>query len=354
MIVRIIHGKAATTNPDAGMADPIGIAAGARPGSPDDRTRLARAAARINGLETLILGWRRRGEPALEAGETEGASVVVLVWLDAESMLAAAYDEATFLRDRLGITIDIERADTYEVVNRTFGSLPTPTAVLRILTLRARATGEATLFERLRDIQTRLTAHGLIASHIARRVGRAGIEALVVSVWSDDAAIEAATTGRTDRPAYAEELEPWIDSVTIDVYEAMEIAPKLPMSSGPPILILDGSRRIVDLTPAAAAVLGQTQDEAVGMSIEALAGPGNEAASERWLRSREDGDAADEVGDAAWPLSPGGQVMIRWRLRRDVPVPGRHTVLVRRRHEPEPTSEALDAALIEAFPPGPR
>ena len=42
--------------------------------------------------------------------------------------------------------------------------------------------------------------------------------------------------------------------------------------------------------------------------------------------------------------------MIRWRLRRNVPVPGRHTMLVHRVHESEPTQAALDEALAEAFP----
>jgi hypothetical protein len=46
----------------------------------------------------------------------------------------------------------------------------------------------------------------------------------------------------------------------------------------------------------------------------------------------------------------GGSVIVHWRLRRDVPVRGRHTILVRRRREPEPTSDELDAALAEAFP----
>jgi hypothetical protein len=37
-------------------------------------------------------------------------------------------------------------------------------------------------------------------------------------------------------------------------------------------------------------------------------------------------------------------------LRRNVPVPGRHTILVRRSLDAEPSTEELDAALAEAFP----
>ena len=351
MIVRIIHGTEDAAGPDADTAAGSGGLAPVGADSPADRTRLARAAAKVAGLETLIVGWQSRKDAPPDASSVAAACIVVLVWLDVETMVAATSDETAFVRDRLGLRIAVDRGESYEVTSRTFGSLPTPSAVVRILRLRARPSVEASLFELLRDIQMRLTARGLIASHIARRVGHEGIEAVVISVWSDDAAIEAATGGRIDRPAFGEEIEPWVDAVAIDTYRAVEIAPRLPMSSGPPIVILDGSRRIVDLTPAAAAVLGQTQDEAVGMSIDALGGPDGPAAAEDWLRPSGDHPMPDEAGESAWSLRPSGHVMLRWRLRRDVPVPGRHTLLVHRRHEPEPTAEALDAALKEAFPP---
>ena len=120
---------------------------------------------------------------------------------------------------------------------------------------------------------------------------------------------------------------------------------------GPRILVLDGSRRIVDLTPAAAAILGRTQDESVGMLVEDVAADGDRDGAMRWSRlldaSRTD---AHLTGEAAWLVPSGGHVMIRWLLRRDVPVRGRHTILVRRRQDPEPTAAELDAALADAFP----
>ena len=84
-------------------------------------------------------------------------------------------------------------------MSRTFGSLPTPRSILRVVAMSARASAEAALFEHLRDIQHRLTEQGLIASHVARRVAPDGIEAIVVGVWSDHAAIEARDQ-RADRP----------------------------------------------------------------------------------------------------------------------------------------------------------
>ena len=290
-----------------------------------------------------MVGW--------EASEARASSVapqaVVTAWRDAEAMLGATRDDDAFLRDRLGLSVVTDRVESYEVMSRTFGSLPTPTSVLRILTMTASARAESTLFERLREVQRRLTDHGLIASHIGRRVTDEGIEVLVIGVWVDRAAVEVVTGGRLDRSAFSDEIDPWIETVTAKTYDALEIAPRLPMASGPPILVLDGLRRVVDLTPAGAAAIGRTQDEAIGSFVEDLAAPDNRQAGNQWSHWLEEREAA---GETAWAVPSGGHVMVRWRLRRDAPVHGRHALLIRRRHEPEPTSEQMDAALAEAFP----
>lgn len=343
MIIRIVHGTDRAGNGHGPTAvDPNA--------AQSQRERLNRAAGRVDGLETLIVGWGRASDP--NPGGAIVPSVVVTVWRDVDSMLSAiGRDEPWAMRERLGLELTIERAESYEVMGRTFASLPAPTAVLRIVTMGAIESGESALFERLRDIQQRLTSHGLIASHVARRVISNGIEALVVGVWSDDAAIETATAGQPDRPAYPAELEPWIKTVSIETYRALEIAPRLPMASGPPIIVLDEARRVVDLTPAAAAALGRTQDETVGMLAEELAAHGDPEASGRWARllSGEVVDG-DRTGETAWAVPLGGVVMIRWRLRRNAPVRGRHTLLVHRLQEGTPTRADLDAALTEAFP----
>jgi PAS domain-containing protein len=322
-----------------------------RPGAAlPPRERLAKAAARINGLETLVVGWQA-SDPGASAFTP---SVVVTAWRDAELMIGATgRDESAFLRERLGLDVEARDGVSYEVISRTFGSLPAPTSVLRIVTLGARESVETQLFERLRDIQRWLTDHGLIASHVARRVVPSGIEILVVGVWIHRTAIELATLGRPDRPVFIDEIGPLIESSRVETYDALEIAPRLPLSSGPPILILDGSRRVVDLTPAAAAILGRTQDEALGMLVEDIAASGDPDGALQWNRLLHDNrDDVPASGEAAWVVPSGGHVMIRWLLRRDAPVRGRHTILVRRRQDPEPTIAELDVALGQAFPKG--
>ena len=344
MIIRIVQASDREATDDT-TERPIDTA--------DDRARLARAAARITGLETLIVGWRA-GDGERLPGGSAGPSVVVFAWLDVASMLVAMRaDESTFLRERLGLDIAIDGAETYEVMSRTFGSLPTPSSILRVVTLRARSAGATVMFERLRANQERLTHLGLIGSHVARRVVPDGVEAIVVGVWRDQEAVDQATDGRPDRAAFAADIEQWIESVTVDSYRAIEIAPRLPMGAGPPILILDGDGRVVDLTPAAAAALGRTQEALLGLLIEELAAADDTAMdghdSSGWSGLLSDDGSGDTTGQAAWPLQFGGHVLIHWRLRRDVPIVGRHTMLIRRRHEPDMTAADVDAAVAEAF-----
>lgn len=318
---------------------------------PDDRRlRFARAAGRVNGLETLILGWDGR---STAASGRAFPIVVVIAWRDAESMVAATgREEQGFLRDRLGLHLDVARAETYEVMSRTFASLPTPHSVLRILTIEAKPGTDAALFERLREIQRDLTDRGLIASHVARRVEPDRIEALVVGIWRDDEAIAAVTEGQLSQPAFVDRIRAFMGRVEVDTYEAMEIAPRLPLASGPPILVLDATGRIVDVTPSGAAALGRTQDEAVGLRLDELAD--GDANRKTWAAVLGDPAGADTAfGEAAWTVPSGGHVFLRWYLRRDVPVFGRHTILVRRRQDPPPTAAELDAALAEAFPRDP-
>src|ERR1044072_8439658 len=97
--------------------------------------------------------------------------VVVTSWVDVASMLNAsgASDDSPLLA-HLGIAMDGPHGESYELMSRTFGSLPMPTSILRTDTMRGGRWGGADRLERLRAIQERLTGRGLVASQVARRV----------------------------------------------------------------------------------------------------------------------------------------------------------------------------------------
>ena len=335
MILRIVHG---------GLPDGTDAAA-----LVELRERLAQVARSINGLETLLLGARRDTVAGDGPGVIEAA--VVSVWRDIESMArATGADEGDgFIGRRLDLPITVERADHYEIVGRTFAALPPPFgAFLRILTVTAGPNDESRLVETLRDQQPRLVGLGLIASHLGRRMVRAGVvEAVHVTVWPDRATLDRATGGVSEMPLFDRELADWRDRCALEMFDGVEIAPRLPEPSGPPLLVIDDALRIVDTTPAGAAMLGLPSVDVVGQQVDALTASQPAFGEAAWATLLDTGSVR---GEAAWAVPDIGAVVLRYVARRDTPVPGRHAVRVRRRSEPPPTLADLDAAVAEVFP----
>ncbi len=166
-------------------------------------------------------------------------------------------------------------------------------------------------------------------------------------MWPDRDSIRAATGGRPETPLFAEELAEWQDTLSLELFDGVEIVPKLPVASGPPMFVLDGDWRIVDVTPTAAALLGLPAADLVGQRAAALVDDGHVAGADWATTLLGDGVAS---GTAAWQVPDVGEVLIRYTARRDVPIAGRHAVVVARWHDPAPTVEDLDRALAEAFP----
>ena len=309
----------------------------------DLRDRIATAARTVRGLESLLIGARL--VPEVERGDRPIQAVFVSVWQDAEQMLASTGvdEQGRFMGGRLALPFEIERADHYEILGRTFAALPPESlALLRVLRVRAREHDEARLVATLRGQQPRLVELGLVATHLGRRfVERGEVETVMVSVWPDQATLRAATQGRPEIPLFAQELAEWADRIDLETYDGIEVAPHLPTRSGPPLLVLDEAMRIVDLTAAAAAMLGRPAEELVGLGAGALLGD-----LDGWL-------AAETLeGEASWDVPDVGSVLVRYLARRDVPIAGRHTVVVHRHQDPPPTVDDLERALAEAFPVG--
>lgn len=318
----------------------------------DLRGRLARAARDVPGLDSLIVGARRTPTdlPSADAEALPVEAAIVTVWRDATLMTrATSIDEQDrFLGTRLRLPLELDDAVHYEIVGRTFAALPPETAAyLRLLTVRARPNEEARLIETLRDQQPKFVQLGLVASHLGRRVIGRECEAVTVGVWPDRATIRRATGGRPERPLYAQDLADWSERIHLETYDGIEIAPRLPAASGPPIYVIDEDLRIVDITAAAAAAIGWAAEDLVGKSVLdfSLADPDTRA--EPWLTLLQEGGVS---GEGPWLVPDSGAVFIRFIAERDVPIAGRHTVLVHRWHEPVPTVEDLEVALREAFP----
>jgi len=338
MILRVVLGRLPSGTDAAGLVEARG--------------RLARTARDVHGLDSLIVGARRGADRGADDGTVEAA--IVTVWRDAEAMVrATGVDEQDrFLAARLQLPLTIDASVHYEVVGRTFGALPPDAPIfLRIVTLRARPNEEARLMEVLRGRQARLVELGLVASHLGRRVIGAQVEAVKVGVWPDRATIRRATGGGPERMLFEEELADWSAGMHMETYDGIEIAPRLPGASGPPIFVLDDDMRIVDITATAAAALGWAAADLVGRTLPELSRTDPVVFKRNWTQLIADGEVA---GEGKWHVPEAGMVFIRYVARRDVPIAGRHSVLVHRWNEPVPTPADLDKALASAFRGGGR
>jgi PAS domain-containing protein len=310
------------------------------------REQLAEAARPIAGLESLMVGARQTSATA-DAGPAIEAAIVT-IWVDAERMLRATseQEQERFLAGRLRLPFVVVSTDYFEIVDRTFAALPSERlSLLRILRVRARSSDESRLIATLRGQQQRFVDLGLIASHLGRRITPEGqVEAVGVRVWPDRDSIQAATGGRPETPLFADELAEWADTLSLELFDGVEILPRLPSASGPPMFVLDGDWRIVDVTPTAAALLGLPAVDLVGQRAAALVDDGHAD----WATTLLTEGAVS--GEAAWQVPEVGEVLIRYAARRDVPIPGRHAVVVARWHDPGPTSDDFDRAVAEAFP----
>lgn len=324
MILRIVHGRL-----------PAGMDAAALVVL---RDRLRTAARGVTGLETLIVGTRAGTE-----------AVLITVWRDVESMArATSIDEQDrFLGTRLDLPLDVDEAIHHELVGRAFGATPAATvSYLRIVTIRSRPHEEARLIEILRSRQPRLIEGGIIATHLGRRVVGSACEAVTVGVWPDSSAART-TDASIEAPLFMQDLADWDGRIQLETYDSIEIAPRLPPASGPSIFVLDEERRVVDITPTAAATIGWEADDAVGRSMNDISQTPPAEFDARWRVLHDQGWFA---GASTWHVPLIGDVYVRFIVQRDVPIPGRHTVLVHRWHEPAPTRDELAQAIREAFP----
>ena len=181
---------------------------------------------------------------------------------------------------------------------------PETTTHLRIVTVRARPNEEARLIETLRERLPQLVEKGLVASHLGRRVVSGEFEAVTVGVWPDEETLQAATGGGPERPLFEQELSHWSDRLQLETYDGIEIAPRLPAASGPPIFILDDQLRIVDVTATAAAALGREPDDLVGRSLQELSRTDPEEFARNVDSLRHHGSVA---GEAKWHVPEFGR-----------------------------------------------
>ena len=132
-------------------------------------------------------------------------------------------------------------------------------------------------------------------------------------MWPDLATIRQATGGRAERPLFEQDLADWVDRLQLETYDGIEIAPRLPAVSGPPIFVIDEDLRIVDITASAAATIGWPAEDLVGqVGREISLGGSRTAAANRGRRSSQ---RAVCPARASYLVPDTGAVFLRYHRR---------------------------------------
>jgi PAS domain-containing protein len=229
--------------------------------------------------------------------------------------------------------------EVWRMVDQTATTLaPGDGTTLRLVRLAIRPEAEAEFMSNWTPVRARLVESGLLAvSQLGRRDGPEGPSALVVNVWR--------------HPAMGGAPEPWNGLLGAGVPRgflradpAEETYPLRPTTilrlapGGPAILIADEVGRIVDATPAASSLLAadvwdvldrRLQDLIVEPPVPVV--PGRLQGIHRFRRPE------------------GGTVLLRVRAAGNVPVPGRHALMLVPGSDPPPSGADLEASIAASY-----
>jgi heme-degrading monooxygenase HmoA len=94
--------------------------------------------------------------------------------------------------------------------------------IVRITRARIRPRNEASAFEMLRTVAASTRRpDGLDSIHIGRRATSDGDELVVVTVWRDLEALQDSLGPDFEKPAFAPELDGFLEDVTVELYETI-------------------------------------------------------------------------------------------------------------------------------------
>ena len=228
--------------------------------------------------------------------------------------------------------------ETWELVDQVANSFdPAAASVLRTLRVQLAPGAEPEFLRRAVPLRDEALAAGdIVLSQLGRRNGPDGPVLLFVNTWRDEAAL-----GRQAGPLL---LFAWNDlprelvrgKVEIDTFAVWPVRILRLTPDGPPVVVTDDGGRIVDVTPAACALLGLSSWDLLDRRLADLGGRDHDAAL---LPS----------GRLVLPRPEGGSVVVQVRGAWNLPVPGRHALLLRPATEEMPSDSDVQAAIDRAF-----
>lgn len=296
------------------------------------------SALRIPGLLSF--------QPAIRRIGSTFEFVLASTWTDFDAMLATRRDLDTPIAMPPGAEHLVGRghADYYEFVAGNGRGLPLTTARLRLTHVALAPNQEAAYFARSRDLADELLDEaGMVAFLQGRRSIDGRVEAVAISVWEGDDAIDAAVGGAPVGLLDGGSTGTYYAAApTRETFDALTVAPA--RGDAPAVLLADDERRYVHVTPAVEHLTGRTVARLRAMRIDDLTAPDlRPGIPEMWATFIADGSMAATF---ALARPDGSTVDVRFSARARSPWPGVHaSVLVPVAAEAEPL---IDDALVAA------
>lgn len=261
----------------------------------------------------------------------QGAELVTVTGWEDSDRVARAAESAGGREARSGLMGELVARGTvedFELVDQLASSFePAAAAVLRLVRLPARPGCEQELREVVESPREAWSGSGdLAVTQVLRRDEPDGPTLLIVAAWRDAASLMRLRGGPGAAVAPANLLRSPATSDTFDLLpvSALRLAP-----TGPAVLVSDDQGRVVDVTPAAAALLGRDMWDIVATTIDVVL-PGREGL----LRA---------------PRPEGGAVLVQAVAAANTPAPGRHATVLARATEPPLTDADVRRAIEAAY-----
>lgn len=298
------------------------------------RSEAVPGALSVPGLQSFQPGLRER------AGQHE--LTIISTWTDFDALAAfgRGLDSPLAVPDAARL-LEEGRADHFELVSGGARGLPFGATTLRVTRGTLRANMGPTFFTQARaQAEPHLDDAALIGLHIGRRMVEGAEEAVAVSLWGADDALDQP---RFEITARASDGTPFFegDGPHDELYRALTMT--APADDAPAILLADDQRRYLHATPAAARLTGQSIARLLTMRVDDLAAPEVRSAVPAMWDSFLAAGALE--GSFALSRRDGSILPVQFTARARSPWPGCHaSVLVPAESEPVAFDEALAAA----------
>ncbi len=318
-----------------------------RPGAEPEVLRRLRADTlpeirAMSGLHAFTSGFRH------EAGRTQHLALSTWSDLAAIEAHAGSLERSVVSTPSHDIFEDVS-VDHYELVEPEDAEVVTLEGpVIGVVRAHVAPNSDASAIDAVRESREEVTAAGVLALHIGRRVHGYQTELAILAVWRDRQSLRRFASRRSGaliRPAFLDQLTDWAfetwDCISAD---RLGIPP-----AGPAVLVADDSGRYVDASPGVENLLGVPGELVLGRTVADLSGPElRDAFPASWasfLQQRR------QEGRYTLTLPGGGCVDVRFRAAANVPEPGLHASVLDRPDEPEdprPVAEVVAEAFREA------